>query len=158
MKYIHPDFCCFSESYHTLGERRIAVAETIIFGSVLLALLVLYVVLTRPRKSYTAAKPSRETKTTSVIFMLQDSYMVEGNQYNLLSYNQGEDWHVMLLQGKKKSVVGRLEDVHPMVLRDQEAWLALVEYVVRFGAIHLSDRKGSRLLRNCGFDVRRIYK
>ena len=102
MKYIHPDFCCFSESYHTLGERRIAVGETIIFGSVLLALLVLYVVLTRPRKSYTAAKPSRETKTTSVIFMLQDSYMVEGNQYNLLSYNQGEDWHVMLLQGKKK--------------------------------------------------------
>ena len=88
---------------------------------------------------------------------MRESYIVDGNQYNLISYNSGEDWHVMLLQGKKQSIVGRLEDIHPAVTRDPVAWEKLNEYVIKSGSISLSDRKGSRLLRNCGFDVRRIY-
>lgn len=102
-------------------------------------------------------KSRKKTKTTKALYLLNDSYVVEGRFFNMLSYNRGEDWMVLEYHEKRKpNIIGKIEDIHPQVMYDREYWHALIEYVRKKGSIALHDRRAVKMLKRCGFDVRVI--
>lgn len=123
--------------------------------STLTGLLLLYLLSKRP----TAKKktPSRGTLTVKPIFMMKDCYYEGERRFNLVSYDNGENWKVLeLFEEKNPLIRGDVEDFHPAVMHRLDYWEELVAYVKKRGSISLHNNKGVRLLQRCHLDVRKI--
>ena len=119
----------------------------------LLVIIILWLVFANhSAKVLTSNKTGKKTK---VQLMLKDCYNDGKKQFNLISYDEGESWMVLeLFEDKKPRILGNVENIHPSVLHNPTNWQELRDYTISKGPIKLSDKKGVRLLRRCGFDVR----
>ena len=100
-------------------------------------------------------KQERLNQKPGTLILLEDCYYDSGKSYNLISKDHGENWQVVrLFEEKPPVLLGPVEQIHPAILQNHIAWQELRQYTIQNGSIRLTDRRGARLLREAGFDVR----
>ncbi len=105
------------------------------------------------------AKPESDSEVEDeLLFLVNTGYVDQGILLNAFSMNQGEDWYVIEFGEDANEKPMLLEQKHPHVSLRPKDWEKLKNYVLKNGAVNLSDRKGVKLLENAGFEVKTIKK
>ena len=88
------------------------------------------------------------------LWLLDQGYLEGNNILNLISDDEGINWHVVRHGIKNPPILGALEERHREVFLYPFAWEKLKDYVKKNGPITLEDTKAVELLEKAGFEVR----
>lgn len=121
---------------------------------VILTFIAVVIYIARLKPQPVKEKPQVQ-ELAGAVTILADGYFEGNNVYNIRTSDGGRSWWVIKYhENTAPSIIGRLEEIHPQVLRNSEAWERLQQFVLEKGPISLNHNKGVKLLQASGFEVR----